>query len=65
MQAGAFGILQEAAALAVRLQSLGYSVTGSNAGPLYRVWVGGYLDEPTAGRLVQELRKAGFEGLTP
>ncbi len=61
VQAGAFKLWQEAEALALRLQSLGYSVKVVSGDSLYRVWVGGAsLDEATAGRLAQNLREAGL-----
>jgi len=62
VQVGSFAEQQNAAALAVRLRSLGYAVT-LTGGPPYRVWVGGYLDRQTAERLAAELHKAGFDAI--
>ncbi len=59
VQAGSFDVSQDAAALALRLQSRGYAVT-VEAGPPYRVRVGGYVDRPTAERLAGILRTQGF-----
>jgi len=62
VQAGAFKLWQEAEALALRLQSMGYSVKVVSGDSRYRVWVGGAsLDEATAGRLAQNLREAGLD----
>ncbi len=59
MQAGVFDSAQEADALARRLQKDGYSTTISKDAP-YRVWVGGYLDRPTAEQLIRNLQQVGF-----
>jgi cell division protein FtsN len=59
VQVGSFDERQNAAALALRLKSLGYAVTLVE-GPPYRVWVGGYLDRDTAQRLAGNLEQAGF-----
>jgi len=65
VQVGAFDTRQNAAALALRLRSLGYAVTLVE-GPPYRVWVGGYVDGTTAQALADNLDKAGFPAiLTP
>jgi cell division protein FtsN len=61
VQAGTFSTWQDAEALSLRLKVLGYAVKVTADGSLYRVWVGGYLDQPTAQRLVQNLQKVGFE----
>lgn len=52
--------LQEALAVAERLQSAGYSVTLSNAGLRYQVALATDFDTATASRLVQVLQHAGF-----
>jgi len=65
VQVGAFDARQNAEALVLRLRALGYAVTLVD-GPPYRVWVGGYVDQPTALRLADILGKAGFDAvLTP
>ena len=48
--------------LVERLRSLGYAVRIAGTGPFF-VWVGGYLDPPTAGRLMGLLRKQGFDAV--
>ena len=59
MQVGTFDVRQDADALAQRLQKHGYSTSVTKDAP-YRVWVGGYLDRPTADRLVNALQALGF-----
>jgi cell division protein FtsN len=61
VQVGIFSNWQEAEALSFRLKALGYAVKVTGAGSLYRVWVGGHLDQSTAQRLAQNLQKVGFE----
>jgi len=62
---GVFAERQNADALVLRLQSLGYAVRLVE-GPPFRVWVGGYVDRGTAGQLAQNLHDAGFDAiLTP
>jgi hypothetical protein len=59
VQAGMFSSHEDAEVLVQRLRSLGYAVSLHEGAP-YRVFVGGYFDRPTAGRLAENLRKAGF-----
>ncbi len=59
VRAGTFATRQDALALGLQLESLGYSVTVFDTPP-YRVRVGGYVDRTTAERLADHLRKAGF-----
>jgi cell division septation protein DedD len=61
VQVGIFNNWQEAEALSLRLKALGYAVKVTGGGSLYRVWVGGHLDQSTAQRLAQNLQKVGFE----
>lgn len=61
VQVGIFNNWQEAEALSLRLKALGYAVKVTGDGSLYRVWVGGHLDQSTAQRLAQNLQKVGFE----
>ena len=51
-----------AAELARQLRALGYAVKIVGAKP-YLVWVGGYLDAPTAERLISRLRGQGFNAV--
>jgi cell division septation protein DedD len=62
VQAGAFADKQAAQELTTRLRALGYAVRIVGAQP-FLVLVGGYLDEPTAGRLVSHLRDQGFDAV--
>ena len=59
VQVGALPDKTAAVELARQLRALGYAVRIVGAQP-YVVWVGGYLDAPTAGRLVSRLRGQGF-----
>ncbi|HYM68315.1 MAG TPA: SPOR domain-containing protein [bacterium] len=59
VQVGTFDVRQDADELAQRLQKRGYSTSVTTDAP-YRVWVGGYLDRPTADRLVNALHALGF-----
>jgi len=60
VQAGAFNDRNSAVSLVTRLRDSGYAVTLVE-GPLYRVWVGGYLDRTTAEHLAANLQTAGFD----
>lgn len=60
VQAAACDTLQDALAVAERLQSMGYSVSLASAGPWYQVTLAGEFDAATASRLVQTLQHAGF-----
>lgn len=60
VQVGAAADKTGAEELARQLRALGYAVRVVGAQP-YLVWVGGYLDEPTAGRLLAQLRGQGFD----
>lgn len=62
VQVGAFADKAAAEELAGRLRVLGYAVKIVGAQP-FLVWVGGYLDEPTAGRLLAHLRGQGFDAV--
>src|SRR5438309_2636892 len=52
-----------AAELARQLRALGYAVRIVGAQP-YLIWVGGYLDAPTAERLICRLRGHGFNAVS-
>ncbi len=52
--------LQDALDVATRAQSLGQSISLSNAGPFYQVGIAGDFDEAAAEHLVRTLRQAGF-----
>jgi len=58
VQVGSFDVRQDADALAQRLEQHWYSTSVTKDAP-YRVWVGGYLDRPTANRLVSALQQIG------
>ena len=62
VQVGALADRAAAEELAGRLRVLGYAVRIVGAKP-FLVWVGGYLDEPTAGRLISHLRGQGFDAI--
>ena len=62
VQVGALADKAAAEELAGRVRVLGYAVRVVGAQP-FLVWVGGYLDEPTAGRLVLHLRGQGFDAV--
>jgi hypothetical protein len=62
VQVGALADRASAEELAERLRVLGYAVRIVGSKP-FLVWVGGYLDEPTAGRLVSRLRGQGFDAV--
>jgi hypothetical protein len=62
VQAGDLPDRAAAEELARRLRVLGYAVRILGTHP-FLVWVGGYLDEPTAGRLLSNLREQGFDAV--
>jgi cell division protein FtsN len=62
VQVGALADKAAAEELAGRVRVLGYAVRVVGAQP-FLVWVGGYLDEPTAGRLLSHLRGQGFDAV--
>jgi cell division protein FtsN len=62
VQVGALADRAAAEELAGRVRALGYAVRVVGAQP-FLVWVGGYLDEPTAGRLLTHLRGQGFDAV--
>lgn len=62
VQVGALSNKAAAEELAGRLRGLGYAVRIAGAQP-FLVWVGGYLDEATASRLVAQLRVQGFDAI--
>ncbi len=62
VQVGALADKAAAEELAGRVRVLGYAVRVVGAQP-FLVWVGGYLDEPTAGRLLLHLRGQGFDAV--
>jgi cell division protein FtsN len=62
VQVGALADKAAAEELAGRVRVLGYAVRVVGAQP-FLVWVGGYLDEPTAGRLLSQLRGQGFDAV--
>lgn len=62
VQAGSLPDRAAAEELARRLRALGYAVRILGTHP-FLVWVGGYLDEPTAGRLLSNLREQGFDAV--
>jgi cell division septation protein DedD len=62
VQVGALTDQAAAEALVRRLRALGYAVRIVGTQP-YLVWVGGYLDAPTAGRLISRLQAQGFNAV--
>ncbi len=62
IRVGEFADRQPAEELKTRLRALGYAARIVGAQP-FLVLVGGYLDEPTAGRLVSHLRDQGFDAV--
>ncbi len=62
VQVGALADKAAAEELAGRVRVLGYAVRVVGTQP-FLVWVGGYLDEPTAGRLLSHLRGQGFDAV--
>jgi hypothetical protein len=62
VQVGALADKAAAEELAGRVRALGYAVRVVGAQP-FLVWVGGYLDEPTAGRLLSHLQGQGFDAV--
>jgi hypothetical protein len=59
VQVGVFASRDEAAAVSDQLKRLGYASRVAGTGP-FVVRVGGYLDEPTAERLLVNVRSRGF-----
>lgn len=62
VQVGALTDKAAAEALVRQLRVLGYAVRIVGVQP-YLVWVGGYLDAPTAERLISRLRGQGFNAV--
>lgn len=65
VQVGAFNVLEYAQDLMRQLRAHDYSVTlvEVRSGPPHRVWIDGVFDQVAAERLVNQLRRDGFEAV--